>query len=170
MKKLISIAILFVMVMTVATTMVSAVTSATLVDELYAIASKYGISKARIERNVKAFSLDDTQAEQILAEAKKADAIMTEAGVTDPTKLTQEDRNKLAEIADTVTSLIPGSGWTVKNGNIVITKNGEVVDEVPLNSDAPYTGSNVSTVLVVSSVAILALATVFVVRRKIANA
>ena len=46
MKKLISIAILFVMVVALSTTMVSAATSETLADELYAIGAQYGMKES----------------------------------------------------------------------------------------------------------------------------
>ena len=53
MKKILSIAIVFVMVAVLATTAVNAATSSTLANDLYTIGSKYGMTsaeKVKIER------------------------------------------------------------------------------------------------------------------------
>ena len=170
MKKLISIAILFVIVMALATTMVSAVTSSTLGNELYSLGAKYGVSKATIERTIKELDINDSQAGQVLAQAKEAVAVMENAGVTDVTKLSQEDRNQLISIANTTASVV-GADVTLKDGKIYIDKDGKTLEVVSFqNGKLVYTGNSVNTILVVSSIAIVALTTAFVVRRKSANA
>ena len=171
MKKLISITILFVMLVALATTMVSAVTTATLADELYAIGGKYGVSKAIIERTIKEVGVaDDATAETILAKAKEAAAIMEAAGVTDPTELEDAQKNQLASIANEVATLV-GADVSFKDGKIYLSKDGKLLSSLTFeNGKLVYTGNDISTVLVVSSVAVLALATVFVARKKIANA
>ncbi len=171
MKKLISVAILFVMVMTLATTMVSAVTTATLADELYAIGAKYGVSKATIERTIKEVGVTNAQADDVLAKAKEAEAVMQAAGVTNVSQLSQADKDQLVTIANDAASIV-GADVSFKDGKIAISKDGKTLEVISLSSNGTlaYTGNNVSTVLVVSSIAVLALATVFVARRKMANA
>ena len=171
MKKLISITILFVMLVALATTMVSAVTTATLADELYAIGEKYGVSKAIIARTIKEVGVaDDATAEQILAAAKEAAGIMEEVGVTDPTELAPEKRAELVSIANRVATLVDAD-VSFKDGKIYLSKDGKLLASLTYeNGKLVYTGNNVNTVLIVSSVAVLALATVFVARKKLANA
>ena len=73
MKKLISIAILFIMVAMLATTIVNAATSSTLADELYALGSKYGMTsqdKVKIERYLADNPVTDAQANQVMEKAK----------------------------------------------------------------------------------------------------
>ena len=75
MKKLISIAILFIMVAMLATTIVNAATSSTLADELYALGSKYGMTsqdKVKIERYLADDPVTDAQANQVMEKAKEA--------------------------------------------------------------------------------------------------
>lgn len=171
MKKLISVAILFVMVMTFATTMVSAVTTATLADELYAIGAKYGVSKAIIERTIKEVGVTDGQTDEILVKANQAVSVMEQAGVTNVSQLSQADRDRLVSIANEAANIV-GADVSFKNGKVTISKDGKTLEVISLSSNGTlaYTGNNVSTVLVVSSIAVLALATVFVARRKMANA
>ncbi len=171
MKKLISITILFVMLVALATTMVSAVTTATLADELYAIGEKYGVSKAIIEREIKEIGVaDDATAEKILAAAKEAEDVMVKAGVTDPTELTADQKAELVSIANRIAAEV-GCDVEFKAGKIYLSKDGKLLASLTFeNGKLVYTGNEMNSVLVVSSIAVLALATIFVARRKLANA
>lgn len=173
MKKLISIAILFVMVAMLATTMVNAATSSTLADDLYALGSKYGMTsadKVKIERYLADNPVTDEQANQVLAKAQEAVKVMEDAGVTDVTKLTNEQKNQLKTIANEAASIV-GVTLTFKNGTVEVYKDGRRIEVITFrDGKLAYTGNNVNLVLVVSSVAVVALATGFVVRKKFANA
>ena len=173
MKKLISIAILFVMVAMLATTMVSAATSSTLANDLYALGAKYGLTsadKVKIERYLADNPVTDAQANQVMAKAQEAVAIMENAGVTDVKSLTAEQKNQLKSVANEAASVV-GLTLTYKSGSVEIYKDGKLVETVTSsNGKLAYTGNNVNLVLVVSSVAVVALATGFVVRKKFANA
>lgn len=173
MKKLISIAILFVMVAMLATTMVNAATSNTLAGDLYALGSKYGMTsadKVKIERYLADNPVTDEQANQVLAKAQEAVKVMEDAGVTDVKSLTVEQKNQLKSIANEAASIV-GLTLTFKKGSVEIYKDGKLIETVTAtNGKLAYTGNNVNLVLVVSSVAVVALATGFVVRKKFANA
>lgn len=173
MKKLISIAILFVMVAMLATTMVNAATSSTLADDLYALGSKYGMTsadKVKIERYLADNPVTDEQANQVLAKAQEAVKVMEDAGVTDVKSLTTEQKNQLKSIANEAASIV-GLTLTFKAGTVEIYKDGKLIETITFNNGKlAYTGNNVNLVLVVSSVAVVALATGFVVRKKFANA
>ena len=173
MKILISIAILFIMVAMLATTIVNAATSSTLADELYALGSKYGMTsqdKVKIERYLADNPVTDAQANQVMEKAKEAVKIMEEAGTTDVSKLTTEQKNKLKTLANEAASII-GLTLVFKSGTVEVYKDGKLIEVLGLeNGKLAYTGNNVNVVLVVSSVAVVALAAVIVARKKFANA
>ena len=173
MKKLITITILFIMVAMLATTIVNAATSSTLADELYALGSKYGMTsqdKVKIERYLADNPVTDAQANQVMEKAKEAVKIMEEAGTTDVSKLTTEQKNKLKTLANEAASIV-GLTLTFKSGTVEIYKDGKLIEVLGLeNGKLAYTGNNVNVVLVVSSVAVVALAAVIVARKKFANA
>lgn len=173
MKKLISIAILFIMVAMLATTIVNAAINSTLADELYALGSKYGMTsqdKVKIERYLADNPVTDAQANQVMEKAKEAVKIMEEAGTTDVSKLTTEQKNKLKTLANEAASIV-GLTLTFKSGTVEIYKDGKLIEVLGSeNGKLAYTGNNVNVVLVVSSVAVVALAAVIVARKKFANA
>ena len=157
MKKLLSIAIVFVMVAVLATTAVNAATSSTLANDLYTIGSKYGMTsadKVKIERYLADNAVTDEQANQVLAKANEAAKIMDEAGVTNYKDLTADKKNEF------------------KSGNVEVYKDGKLIETLGVSNNGKlvYTGNNTNVILVVSSVAVVALAAGFVARKKIANA
>ena len=172
MRKLIASIILFVMVATLATTVVRATTASTLADDLYKVVAKYGMTsahKVKIERYVSDNNVTNSQAEQVMAKANEAVKIMEEAGTTDFNKLTAEQKNKIKTIANEAASIV-GLTLTFKNGTVEIYKDGKRIEALSLNSGKlAYTGNNVNLVLVVSSV-VVALAAGFTIRKKFANA
>ena len=101
MKKLLTISILFVMVLAMCTSIVSATTNAELPDALMAIGEKYGATateKIRLERYLADYPVTDEQANAILAKAQEVDNIMKAAGVTDVRKLTQDQKNQVKAV------------------------------------------------------------------------
>ena len=90
MKKTLTIALLAIITIMALATGVNAATSSTLADELYAKGSKYGMTsadKVKIERYLKENPVTDAQANEILAKADEAIAVMEKAGVTNYGKL-----------------------------------------------------------------------------------
>ncbi len=176
MKKLISIAVLFVMVAVLATTIVNAegVTRNTLADELYAIGSKYGLTKenkVEIERYIKEYNVTDKQASEVYAKATQAVSELEAAGITDIKDVTPELKSRLVSLANSAAEVV-GAKLTLANGKLdVVGPDGKLFTTLTYkDGKLVYTGNNVNTVLVVSSVAVLALATAFVAKRKMANA
>ena len=174
MKKLLSIAIVFVMVAVLATTAVNAATSSTLANDLYTIGSKYGMSsadKVKIERYLADNAVTDDQANKVLAKANEAAKIMDEAGVKNYKDLTADKKNELKTIANEAASVL-GLTLTFKSGNVEVYKDGKLIETLGVSNNGKlvYTGNNTNVILVVSSVAVVALAAGFIARKKIANA
>ena len=176
MKKIVTIATIFLMVVMFATTIVSAATKESLVNDLYALTSKYGVTEAdkiKAERFLSDNSITDEQANQIYAKAKEAIKVLEEAGVTDVkklyTQLTKQQKIKFEALCQETASLV-GARLIYRNGTVEVYKDGKKV-EVFYFTDGKlaYTGNNINIVLVVSSVAVIALATVYIVRKKKTN-
>ena len=172
MKKLVTMATIFVIVAMLATTMVSAATKDSLVNDLYALTSKYGVTQAdkvKAERFLTDNSITDEQANQIYAKAKEAVKVLEDAGVTDVNKLTAEQKQKVQSICQEAANII-GVTLTYKDGAVEVYKDGKKIETFTFtNGKLAYTGNNTNIVLVVSSVAVIALATALVLRNKFAN-
>lgn len=172
MKKVMSTLVLFVLITLLATSMVTATSSSSLANDLYALGAKYGVTsadKVKLERYLADNPVTDSQAEQIYAKAQEAVAIAQETGVTDVKDLTAEQKSKIEAKANEAAA-IAGVTLTFKDGVVEVYKDGKKIDAVTLGSGKlAYTGNN-NTVLVVSSIAVVALATGVVLRKKFANA
>lgn len=172
MKKLLTISILAVMLVLMTITGVNATTNDNLADTLYNIGSKYGMTKSdkvKIERYLADNPVTESKANAIVAKANEAAKIMDEAGVTDFSKLSEDKKTEIKSIANQAASIV-GVTLTYKSGSVEIYKDGKLIETVTNNNGKlAYTGNN-NIVLVVSSIAVIALASVAVARKKLANA
>lgn len=172
MKKLLTISILAVMLVLMTITGVNATTNDNLAETLYNMGSKYGMTKAdrvKIERYLADYPVTESEANAIVAKANEAVRIMEDAGVTDYSKLSSEQKSEMRKVANEAASIV-GVTLSFKSGNVEIYKDGKLIETVGNNSGKlAYTGNN-NIVLVVSSIAVIALASVAVARKKLANA
>mgnify|MGYP003370259599 CR=1 FL=1 len=166
MKKILTIAITFVMVAMVAVSSY-ATTSSELADTLYNKGSKYGMTsadKVKIERYLADNPVTDAEANSIVAKADEAVKVMENAGVTSYKDLTAEQKSELKTIANEAASV---AGLTLKFGtsSVEIYKDGKLIETVTSNNGKlAYTGSN-TAIVVVSSLAIIALVAVVAKKR-----
>ena len=172
MKKLISTLALIAIMVVLTTTMVTATSASTLSNDLYALATKYNIttvSKAEIDRYLADNPVTDAQAEAVYAKALEMAKIMDEAGVTDYRQLTDEQRDQIRALGNEAASIL-GVTITFKDGVVTPYKDGKPISAFSVSGKLAYTGNSVNSILVVSSIAVLALATGIVAKRKFANA
>lgn len=166
MKKILTVAITFVMVVMVAIT-ANATTTSKLAETLYNMGSKYGMTsadKVKIERYLADNTVTDEQANQIVAKAEKAVKVMEDAGVTSYSELTSAQKSELKTIANDAASV---AGLTLKFSvsSVEIYKDGKLVETVTSsNGKLAYTGSN-TAVIVGSSLVIIALVAVVAKKR-----
>lgn len=166
MKKILTVAITFVMVAMVAISSY-ATTSSELADTLYNKGSKYGMTsadKVKIERYLADNPVTDEEANSIVAKADEAVKVMENAGATSYKDLTAEEKAELKTIANEAASV---AGLTLKFGtsSVEIYKDGKLIETVTSNNGKlAYTGSN-SAIVVVSSLAIIALVAVVAKKR-----
>ena len=172
MKKLISIFVAIIMIMGVFT-VVRATTSSKLADEIYALAKDYGMTesnKLRIERYLADNPVTDKEADKVLAKVKEAIAIFDKAGEKKYSELSDSQKEEIKSIANETASIV-GLTLKFKTKEVEIYKNGKLIEVARYDGDKLlYTGNNVNMVLVVSSVAAIALVAGFVARKKFANA
>lgn len=173
MKKILSIGILMIMALALLGGAVNAATTDTLANDLYKLGAKYGMTsadKVKIERYLADNPVTEEQANKVMAKANEAVKIMEDNNATKIGEVKKEDREKLKTIANEAASVVDLS-ITFKPGTAEIYKDGKLIETVTMsNGKLAYTGNNVNIVLVVSSVAIIALATIIVARKKLANA
>ena len=101
---------------------------------------------------------------------EEAVKVMEDAGVTNVSKLNSKQLDKIKSIANEAATIVDVT-LKFKKNSVEIYKDGKLIEEVTSNNGKlAYTGNNVNAVLAVSSVTVIALATVFVVKKKFANA
>lgn len=175
MKKIVSsIVMLAIMLTMVLGTSVNAATTEELVDKIYSMGQEYGLTssdKVRLERFLADNPVTEAEADSLIAKANEAVAVMENAGVTDVSKLSSEEKAKLQAIAKEAASIVDVN-LVFKAGTVEVYKDGKLIESINNNyGKLAYTGNNISTVAVVSLVAIFALAIGLVyARRRVANA
>ena len=157
MKKILLATILFVMVAVFATTMVNAATGAELPNLIYEKGSKYGVTeshKIKMERYLAKHPATDAQADAVMANMAK---------------LSAADLKKVQDLATEAAAILNVKiAWD--GAKVTIYYEGRVEDVIEFSDKLPYTGNDTSIALVVSSVAVVALAAGFIARKKFANA
>lgn len=173
MKKTLTVVILFVMLVSLLATGVSAVSTDEMIEKVYNMAVPYGATsadKVKMERFFADNPITDEQADQIVAKAEEAVAVMQSAGVTSVKDLTIDQKNQLKSIANEAASIV-GVSLVFKAGTVEIYKDGKLVETLTSSTGTlAYTGNTMNIVLVVSSIAIIALGTAVIARKRLANA
>ena len=186
MKKILTISILFVLMLAISTTMVSATTKAELPDALMAIGQKYGATasdKIKVERYVQDNEVTEAQANAIVAKANEIAAVMDKAGVTNYKSLNAAQKEQVKTLANQAANII-GLTLSFKNNSVEVYKNGKLIDTVTTSSSTGtaatgstasagttktlvYTGSNA---YVFAIAGVVALAVIGIVGKKVVNA
>lgn len=173
MKKIKIMITILVAIMVFGTVNTFAASTSQLINEVYSIGSKYGLTssdKVKIERYLADNPITEEEADALIAKAKEIDNIMKEEGVTDITKLSEEAKSKIKDIANSAASIL-NLTLTIKDGKIEIYKDGKLIEVVSTNrGKLVYTGNNNFIIYVTIAVAIVALATIVIARKKKINA
>ena len=173
MKKIKIMITILVAIMLFGTVNTFAASTSQLINEVYSIGSKYGLTssdKVKIERYLADNPVTEEEADELIAKAKEIDNIMKEEGVTDITKLSEEAKSKIKDIANSAASIL-NLTLTIKDGKIEIYKDGKLIEVVSTNrGKLVYTGNNNFIIYVTIAVAIVALAPIVIARKKKINA
>ena len=169
MKKILVMMSIIIAVMLIGAMNVNAATNAELVNKVYSIGSKYGLTsadKVKIERYLADNPVTEAEADTLISKAEEIDSIMESAGVTDPTKLTQADKDRIQSIANEAAAILDVS-LVVKNGTVEVYKDGKLIESASVNNGKlTYTGSSNYVILGSLAVAIVALVIVCVMRKR----
>ena len=167
MKKLISVAILLVMIVALSATMVSAATSETLPNELYAIGSKYGmreVDRVKMEQYLRDYPLSEADCNRILDLAKQAEQIMIDNNTTDYKSLPTDVQAQLKSLAVRAAD-IAGVTLDFNADGIDVYKDGTHIYTVKDGSNLVQTGSSNLVYVVLAGIAIIAIAGTVVVKK-----
>ena len=172
MKKVLLSTIVFVMLALCFATMVFATTGAELPQRIYEKGAKYGVTqghKVKMERYLARHPITDEQADQVMAKVDEVVKVFENAGVTNLAKLSSADLKKVQDLATEAATIVDVK--IVWRGTTVdIYYNGKVEETISFSAEMPNTGDETNIALVVSSVAVVALAAGFIARKKFANA
>lgn len=171
MKKSLIISIIVAIILMASSTIVKAVTTETLAEELYVKGQKYGVTEAdkvKIERYLTENPVTEEKANAIIAKADEAIAVMESAGTTDYNKLTTSQKDKLKSIATSAADIIDVK-LVFKKGTVEIYDNtGKLIETVGQNNGKlAYTGNNTSVILTTSVIAIIALTITVATKRTV---
>ena len=176
MKKIFVSVVLLILLVGVLATNSMATTNAELIEfckSNHTVSGKsIGLTSAnrvKVERYLTENPVTDAQADAIMAKAKELIALMESAGVSDPANLSKADKEKFMAIAQEGADVL-GLKLVFHPHSVDIYKDGKLIETATLGNKLAYTGNNVNIALVVSSVAIIALATGLVTRKRLANA
>ena len=127
-------------------------------------------NKVKVERYLTENPVTDAQAGAIMAKANELIALMESAGVSDPANLSSADKEKFMAIAQEGADVI-GVKLVFHAHSVDVYKDGKLIESATLGNKLAYTGNNINLALVISSIAIFALATTgVVVKKRLANA
>lgn len=143
--------------------------TADVIDEIYAIGSKYGATaaeKVKLERFVEDNDITKTQTEELLEKANEVDAIMEAAGVTDFSELSSSDIALVKSLANEAASAV-GVTLSFQDGAIEIYKDGVLIEKIE-NNDGKlvYTGNTAFIALATSGVIIAAAAIILNTKKR----
>lgn len=172
MKKFLTITLLFVMVLMAFTT-VKAVSASELAEQLYNIGANYGMTQAdkvKIERYFTENPATEAEAQSIVAKANETVNVMNNAGTTKYNELTAAQKDEVKAKANEAASVV-GVQLVFKTSSVQVVKNGKVVETITNNDGKlAYTGNNANIALVVvSAIAIVALAIAAVAKKRLIN-
>ena len=179
MKRLAVVTLLVVMLMGALVGTVNAATESELLDylskEFTVAGEKVSISEAdkvKIERYLNDNEVTAEQADSIIAKVNEVIAIMDEAGETDLTKLSQEDKNKIISIANSAAEELGLTlSYDASSKTLSVYKDGKLIESSSIvsNDELVQTGSANYVYVAILAVAVIAIAAV-VVKRARANA
>ncbi len=168
MKKFITVAILFVLLIISTFNAVNAATNQTLPDELYEIGAYYGMTendKVKMEQYLKDYPLSEADCNRILDLAKQAEQIMIDNNTKDVHSLPADVRAQLIDLANRAAA-IAGVTLDFKSRGIDVYKDGVMINSLSLSGKLPYTGNTATPIIIASAVAMIAIATIILVKKK----
>lgn len=181
MKKILKVLLVFALILVCYTTVAKAATTNDLIayaSKTFTIAGKQvKLSNAdlvKVKRYISENPVSESDADKIIAKANQIISIMNSEGVSDPTKLSKAKKDEVLKIAQEAAA-ITGATLTYDSTNksVAVYKNGKKVESISLeNYKLVQTGSDNTPYIiagVTGAVAVIAIATILIYRKKKAN-
>lgn len=175
MKKLLKIFVLVALIAMLATTTVKATVNDEFLKELYKPRTVGGkefvissADKVRIERYLSEHELTEAQKNTVLEKFQAIIDIMNSENVSDPAKLSKANKDKAIKLAEEGAAALNLKlvADTVTNTIKIYDANGKLIESATIEKGKlTYTGNN-AIVVVAPVVALIAVATFVVVRKK----
>ena len=173
MKKILTITILMVLVLTLGATMVKATTQSELEEYLLSTFTVAGktvslteANKNRVQRYLSQNTITDEQATAIKAKVEEAIAFMNSKGVYEVTDLSTADKKEILSIAQEGLAIIGLTAtYNTSDGSIEIYKNGTLIEAVGKDPAKLVQTGTTNYVYILAGVAIIAVAATVVIKK-----
>lgn len=169
MKKLSKVVLTTTLLATLVASSVNATTVDSLTEEIFAVASKYGMTdanKVSMERYISSYDVSVSELESVLSNVESIAAIMDAEGVTDYNDLSKESKASVKSLANSTAGLL-GLSLEIADGTVkVYDVDGSLVVSFSKDNDTlVYTG-NATFAAIAGSTAIIAIAAVILNTKK----
>ena len=173
MKKTLTIVALIMIIAMLTLSGVNAASKETLASDLLNKLQKYGMTegdKVEVQRYLDSHEVTDEQANEVLAQADELVELMVREKVDNVSKLPQAAKDEAKGIISIAANQV-GVSVVFENDKITLKDANGVITTVSVSESGKlsYTGNNVNTILVVSSVAVIALAAVVVAKKTLSK-
>ena len=127
-------------------------------------------NRVKAKRYLTENPVTDAQADAIIAKGNEIIELMNKVNIWDPSKLSKSDKEKFMAIAREAADVIGLKLVFHPHSVDVYDTNGKLIDNATLGNELIYTGNNINYVLVISSIATIALVAGIVAKKRLANA
>lgn len=176
MRRILKVALIFVIAILCLATVVKAATN----EDLIAYAKKnFNINgadytlkaadKVKVERILKQYPVTDEQAEEIIGIIDEGVAILRAASLTDPTKLSQSDKDKILALGQKAAKIAGFElTYNAKTDALSLYRDGVLVDQATTSDALVQTGdANYSYIVyAIAGVAVIAIVAFVVYTKK----
>lgn len=180
MNKVLKITLVLVAILLCTVSAVKAATTNELIAHIsktYTIAGKSvklsDSDLVKAKRYLAEYPVSSADADKIISKIDEGVALMNKAGVSDPNKLSKAQKSELLNIAQEAAKLAGATiSYDANNRSVAIYRDGKQYDSVSLTSYkfASTGANNMIYVITTLGVAIIAIATVIVYRKRKVNA
>lgn len=176
MKKVLSILLLVAMIFGVATTVNAATANEQFLSYLKAgfevAGEKLTLTEAdlvKVERYLNEYPLTEEQLTELKAQIEAVVNYMNEQGTANPYDLTKSEKEVVFSMAKEAASIIDAElKINTQDNTMTLYKDGKAVETVTVsNGKLVYTGNNYTSIIVVSIIAIIAVATAIISKKKL---
>ncbi len=172
MKKKLAIWLLVVFFIVIFSVTVNAESAEVLSNKLYNKLAPYGMTnndRVKVERYLEQYPVTDEEADVVFSMADQMVELMNKAGTNDISKISNEEKQKVKDIAIEAASTV-GATLVFKPSWVEIYRDGKLVESVKYsNGKLVYTGNNINFALITVVLVVVVLTLTLILKKKKAN-